>query len=388
LINQGTVYGPFYTSPAVQQGKTYTIKVYVRNSLGFESTPVQVVKVALGKDLPPGNVPSILSAIEIGGELILKWEPAIDLDTLRYEWRYKSTAFSASYGTYTGEEADWTAGVLIDRVDKLSERFKGIPVGTFYFAVRAIDSIGNYSPAVAQVQRTITSDVDAFLQDHEFVAPVTLTNIAAIDMLEGRWKKRWETSVAGDQASSQLPNPVNSGSNPVLQYHTSASVTWEGESWDLGESVTGDWTIIPDITIPNGSVTYTVRTSPDGSTWTSQAAGLSWKGTTRYVRPQITSTTVSSFRLNAPPKMSLAAVTHSESGSTTSNAGSAKTISLTGKYVKAVQIVITPKGTTHRMGVYDNVVLSLSGANSFDVYIFDAAGNQVANDFLWTFEGF
>ena len=56
--------------------------------------------------------------------------------------------------------------------------------------------------------------------------------------------------------------------------------------------------------------------------------------------------------------------------------------------MKAVRITVTPLGTVARMPTVDNVVLSLVGANSFDVYLFDAAGTQVASSFNWDMEGF
>jgi hypothetical protein len=86
--------------------------------------------------------------------------------------------------------------------------------------------------------------------------------------------------------------------------------------------------------------------------------------------------------------MSLAAVTHRESGTDTSSRGCGETISLAGTFTKAVSINIQPKGTAARMATVDNVVLSLVSTNTFDVYLFDAAGVQVASDFDWTFEGF
>ena len=75
-------------------------------------------------------------------------------------------------------------------------------------------------------------------------------------------------------------------------------------------------------------------------------------------------------------------------GPVTSSAGAATTVSLTGEYAKAVRITITPLGTAARMSTLNNVVLTTSGANSFDVYLFDAAGTQVASSFNWDFEGF
>lgn len=378
VIHEGTTPGTTYSSPAVQQGKTYTVKVFTRSGLGYESAALQDSKTAQGKLLAPGNVPAITSSIEIGGEVLLQWTPAVDIDVVRYEWRYGPTS-----------GFDWSTATLIDRVDGLRARFRGLPTGAWRFAVKAIDSVGNYSATATTVDITVTSDADAFLQDREFVSPV-LTNMIEIPALEGVWKRRWVTSLASDQWNTAIPNPVNSGANPVFSYHASVSGRWEGESWDFGAVVTGDWTIVADVTVLSGTAIYEIEHSNDGSSWTPET-GTSWKGAARFVRPVIRSTTSSTLLLNSPPKMTLAAVTRRESsgGSVeTSLASGPKTISLSGKYIKAVAINITPRGTAARIATVDNIVLSLTGANSFDVYIFDAAGAQVATDFSWDFEGF
>lgn len=378
VIHEGMTPGTTYSSPAVQQGKTYTVKVFTRSGLGYESAALQDSKTAQGKLLAPGDVPAITSSLEIGGEVLLQWTPAVDIDVVRYEWRYGSTS-----------GFDWTTATLIDRVDGLRARFRGLPTGTWRFAVKAIDSVGNYSAAATTVDITVTSDADAFLQDREFVSP-TLTNMIEIPALEGVWKRRWATSLASDQWNTVMPNPVNSGANPVFSYHASVSGRWEGESWDFGAVVTGDWAIVADVTVLSGTAIYEIEHSNDGSAWTPET-GTSWKGAARFVRPVIRSATSSTLLLNAPPKMTLAAITRRESsgGSVeTSLSSGPKTITLSGKYIKAVAINITPRGTAARIATVDNIVLSLSGANTVDVYIFDAAGAQVATDFSWDFEGF
>jgi hypothetical protein len=377
VIHEGSTQGLAYASPAVQQGKTYVVDVTARNELGFVSSVLEGTQAALGKLLPPGNVPAIIRALEIGGEVLLEIEAAIDIDIQRYEWRY---------GPVSG--FTWEAAILIDQIDGLRARFKGLPIGPWRLAVKAIDSVGNYSPTETTVDLTVTSDSDAFIQDHEFTAP-TLTNMLALPMLEGVWKQRWETSVAGDQWNSVMPNPVNSGGNPVASYHASATSKFQGEAWDLGSPITGDWQLAPNTTDLTGTATYAIETSPDGSAWTPQA-GVSYKGTARYVRPVIQTLTTGTILITAPPKISLAAVTHSEAfGPLTSNAGSAKTITLVGRYTSAVKINITPRGTVGRSYSVDNVVVGLGVPNTLDVYLFDAAtGAQVASDFTGEFEGF
>lgn len=379
VIHEGTTASTTYTTPAVQQNKLYTVRVFTLSELGYESAVVSTTITVAGKTTPPGAVPGISSALEIGGEVLLTWLPAVDVDIVRYEWRY---------GAVSG--FTWDSANLIDRVDGLRARFRGLPVGTWRFAVKAIDSVGRYSTTATTVDVTITADTAAFLQDREFTSP-TLTNLEEVPQLEGQestaWKRRWMTRVAADAWNTAMPNPVNSGSNPVASYHASAASKFQGESWDLGESIAADWQIIADVTALTGSVIYEIETSANGSTWTTQAAGTSFKGAARYVRPVIRTETTSTMVINKPPRMALIATSKTEANTTTSLASGASVISLVNKYFKAVRITVTPLGTSSKTATVDNVIVSTSGANSFDVYIFNSSGTQIASDFYWEFEG-
>lgn len=373
-IFEGPAVGTEYVSPPVQQGQTYSVQVQARNVLGFLASPAATASAtAQGKLLVPGNVPRISQAIELGGEVLLAWDAAVDIDIIRYEWRYTPNTTGGS----------WESATFIDRVDSLRARFKGLPVGTHRFYVKAIDSVPQYSATAAYVDITITSDANAFLQALEFVSP-TLTNMIAYRVEGERWS-RWITAFA-DTWNTLFPSAMSTYTNPIASYHTAGTSKFVGESQDVGSLITGAWSMSAQVTALSGTVVYSIETSPDNATWTPQA-GISYTGAARYVRAVIETT--GAMEILRPPVISLAAVTRKESGGpVTSSAGAATTVSLAGKYAKAVRITVTPNGTTARMPTVDNVVLSLSGANSFDVYLFDAAGTQVASSFRWDFEGF
>lgn len=373
-IFEGPTVGTEYVSPPVQQGQTYSVQVQARNVLGFLASPAATASAtAQGKLLVPGNVPRISQAIELGGEVLLAWDAAVDIDIIRYEWRYTPNTTGGS----------WESATFIDRVDSLRARFKGLPVGTHRFYVKAIDSVPQYSATAAYVDITITSDANAFLQALEFVSP-TLTNMIAYRVEGERWS-RWITAFA-DTWNTLFPSAMSTYTNPIASYHTAGTSKFVGESQDVGSLITGAWSMSAQVTALSGTVVYSIETSPDNATWTPQA-GISYTGAARYVRAVIETT--GAMEILRPPVITLAAVTRKESGGpVTSSAGAATTISLAGKYAKAVRITVTPNGTTARMPTVDNVVLSLSGANSFDVYLFDAAGTQVASSFRWDFEGF
>ncbi|MBL0142667.1 MAG: hypothetical protein IPP91_11340 [Betaproteobacteria bacterium] len=346
VIHEGTTPDLSYSSPAVQQGITYTVKVWAFNNLGFEcDTPVSTNHAALGKLLPPGNVPAITQAVEIGGDVLLSWSPAIDIDVVRYEWRY------ASPGAFV-----WSSATLIDRPDGLRAVFKGLPVGTWRLGVKAIDSVGNYSATETTVDLTITTDANSFAQEREFTSP-TLTNMVAIPPLEGVNKSRWATRIAADQWNSVMPNPVNSGGNPVISYHASGDQKWLGETWDLANTIAGDWSLIPYVSVLSGSAIYSIETSPDGSTWTPHT-GTAWNGSTRFIRPVIQALGTSTIVVYQPPKIAfIATIKKSSGGPVTSLASGGKTIVLPDHYAQ-LATKITPLGTTARMATVDNVVIN------------------------------
>jgi hypothetical protein len=81
-------------------------------------------------------------------------------------------------------------------------------------------------------------------------------------------------------------------------------------------------------------------------------------------------------------------VGRSESGSVTTSATVATTVSLANRYAKAVSIQLTAaSGSTPRFPTYDNVVVGTGVTNSFDAYAFDAAGAKQATSCAWVFTG-
>lgn len=379
LVFEGPCTGAEYVSPPVQQGQGYTVEVRARNVLGFLSAVAAKSATALGKLLAPGAVPRISQAIEIGGEVLLAWDPSVDIDVIRYEWRYTPNSTAGS----------WESATLIDRVDGLRTRFKGLPVGTHRFYVKPIDSVSQYSTSATYADVTVTSDADAYLQSTEFVNPTMPFRILAY-RVDGERHQRWITNWDGTW-DANFTAAMSTYTNPIATYGFAASTIsrFESEIVDMSAPVSGDWTYAPNaVDIGGGGLGTWIQTgltSPPGTV----QSGLTFSATARYVRAYVsTNVAGQAFHITRPPELSLAAVSRKESaGPVTSSAGAATTISLTGKYFKVVRITITPRGTVARMSTINNIVLSLSGANSFDVYLFDQAGTQVASDFNWDFEG-
>lgn len=136
-----------WPSPEVEEGVLHTVEVRTVSKLGALSSAVSDTISPLGKFLPPGDVPQI-SGSYIAGEIRLSWQPAIDIDIWRYELRTGPVGVS------------WDDAALVDRVDGLSLTVPGVPLGTWDWLVKAIDSVGLYSPAAARVTVAVTLPQD------------------------------------------------------------------------------------------------------------------------------------------------------------------------------------------------------------------------------------
>jgi hypothetical protein len=364
---------PQYRTPAIQEGKTYLINVYTVSVTGAKSAAVQASKLAVGKTLPPAfPIGATFDCFEIGGEVIGSYTAAIDIDTLRYQ---------ISYGAVGGS---WATSTFVDLVDAQRFRIRGvIPEGTWVVYVAAKDSVGNYSATQLSKTVTVTSDAGAFISRATFSSP-TLTNLLAF-VLRPDMRQRYITNVASDSVNSIFTAAMSTYTNPIATYRTAGNSKYQSESYDIGVAVSASFVADIAYTDLGGTAVIKIETSLNGSAWTTWTQS-SVRTEARFVRLILEST--GAFEIVGLPGITIAAVGRKESGGpTTSSASAATVITLTGKYVKAIRITVTPRGTTAREVTVNNVILSTSGTNSFEVYLFDANGTQVASDFTWDFEG-
>lgn len=376
--------GLFLSQPA-QQLVTYDVDVYAVNTLGVLSLAVTRSVFIDGKTFPPSDVPTIVQAMEIGGEVLLAWEPAADFDVIRYEWR-------VDLGD-TG--APWESLQVLDRIDGLRARFRGVPEGTHRFCVRAVDSVGNYSANSRCVTIIVTLDENAFVRGHVFTNPTTVL-MARIDSppddppVAGTYP-RWVTNDPARAWDTAMPSPIDSGVAPVFTYGAGAGIaTWTGEVYDLGATLTASFRMFPNLTIFSGTVATYLEHSTDANTWTREEVSdvVGWTGTARFIRPYIEGSPGAAFLISGGVTVEVVANATSESGNARSSASTFSRVTLQGRYAKAVSVVVTPINTSEaRFPTVDNLVIGTDVVNTFDVYIHKANGQQSAEDYLWNFEG-
>lgn len=375
-----------WLSQPVQQLTTYRVDVYAVNSLSVFSPSASQNITINGKQFPPSDVPAIVQAMEIGGEVLFTILPAADFDTIRYEWRVDLGNVGQA----------WDAMKVVDTIDSLRARFRGIPEGTHRFCVKAIDSVGNYSTNGRCAVLTVTLDENAFVRDLLFVNP-TLVSMVATDVpfVEGESATLSPTWFTNDPAKSwdtAMPSPIDSGTDPVYSYGKPAGIaSWRGETHDLGYELTAAFRVSYEGGIASGGVRVFLEHSMDGTTWTQEelADGVGWTGTARFLRPYLeSSVAASAWYVRGGVRVSIVANSTKESGQARSSASTYRRITLQKQYAKAVFIGITPINTNEaRFPTVDNVVIGIGVTNTFDVYIHKANGQQSADDFIWNFEG-
>ncbi len=371
LIDTATARAAEYVTGAVQEGVEYVIKVATISSIGAVGAWAQANITPAGKMLIPGDVPS-MSGFEAGGKIYLYWTPAVDLDIWRYELRYGTTG-----GT-------WEAATLIDRIDALRYVAQDIPVGTWKIWGKALDSVGQYSTNAASVTITVTSDASAFLVDrYEQTAP-TLSNVAEYALNRYDGVRRFVTedgAMFGTKYSANLATYTNA----LATYHASVTSTLTGESEDFGQVLGGDWRGETVSSALSGSISQILETSQNGSAWTTHA-GLTAKTNARFARVKLTALTTATLYAEIPGQaVRLDAIPRSEVGAGTSSAAGAVTITLANQYTAVKRLTITPEGSTARSYTYD--AISLGVPTTFQVHIFDAAGNRIASPFRYDFQG-
>lgn len=371
VVQSGTAGRGATTWPSgpVQEGVTHQLDIYVLSSIGAESIAASVVITPQGKQLPPGNVPS-LSGYEVGGEVRLRWTAAVDIDIWRYEIRWGTPGVS------------WGSAALLDRVDALSLVSKDTPAGTWDFLVCALDSVGNYSPSPARKTVTVTLDAASILVDrHDFSAPV-VSGMQEYSLWPGDTYRRW---ISEDDVpmADKFVGALADYPDPMGAYSAGAN-SWQTETHDFGIFLSGNWSGELAVTPLAGTVDQYLDLSPDGSAWSSHA-GLTAKTGGRFARMRVNAVGAALVLLPVA-QLRIDAIPRQEEGLATSSSSGPCTVTLAGVYALSKGLPqITVAGTGFATATVDNIVTG--SPTSFDVYVFDDAANLISRDFGFVWKG-
>jgi hypothetical protein len=377
-----------YVTPPVPDGVSIQVDVQIVSNvsavsaIGVGSSDVTTIN---GKTTPPTDVTN-LYGFEAGGKVFLYWQAALDLDIWRYEIRYGTTGQT------------WDQATLLDRVDGLTYIAEGLPAGTHRIHVKALDSQGNYSVNSDYADIIVSLDAGAFAAESRVLAgDLGHADTDYISSYVIACATVYITDFGDSVSYGHVGYPLHTGTftdnslgnTPFAHPHTAGTSVLVSEQWDYGVTVTGNVGIVCEYTDLSGTATLIVQTKVNsGDAWTSHSSA-STSTTFRYVRAKISTTgtmrvTSMTGKVTVVPKKEMGVLT-----STNATPGVATTVSLGGKYAKYTSVQLTAKNTSGNkyFCIYDNVVLSLTGANSFDVFVFDHAGTQVNSALSWTFEG-
>lgn len=371
-VFQGSSVTEEYVSPAVQEDRLYRFSVVMVNGIGQRSSSVSIELSALGKFLPPGDVP-YLDAVEAGGIVFLSWGVAVDIDAplLVYELRYGPVGVT------------WAAATRINILSSLAYTVYGTPAGTYDFLVKARDDVGLYSVNATRKQVRVTSDAGSItMLLHTFTAPVTLTNFAPVYTIAETWVtdrgELWkfgetnvdDTTTPWTSSWMNYPEPVPADvGNAVLLT----------EVWDSGlvlAATVGSQADVLVYTPPTaplpGALAMEVGYSTDGTNFTYTTGG---RVTARYYRVRVTVPANTAVRIGHV-SVQLAIAPISETGVKAVSTGDRK-VSMKNRYASITSITLTVQGSTGLTAVYDAIDL-VSTPQTFDIYVFNSANAQVS----------
>ncbi|MFZ3042054.1 MAG: hypothetical protein WA108_09740, partial [Thiobacillus sp.] len=333
-----------YRTGAVKEAVEYIVKVAVISAIGAVGEWAQANITPLGKYLIPGDVPS-LTVFEAGGRVYGTAGKAIDIDILRYSWRYWPVGGS------------WAAGTVIDEADALRMISDTIPVGTWIIGVKAIDSVRQESANARTATVVVTSDANSFFVDsYESNAP-TLTNMVAYKLTREDPNTYYVTD-DGVSWDSKFPNAMDTYVNPLFTYHASVTSSWLGEGEDFGQLLGGNWSGEAVVSMLTGSYTSAMGFSTNGSAY-AYLAGLSHKTNARFARLKHEALTTSTMVVTVPGQtIRLDAVPRTEIADFVTSATVPTLIQLENTYSAAKKIVPMLEGATARTASYDRVMLA------------------------------
>jgi hypothetical protein len=377
---------PSFRSGALQEGVTYQVSVSSVSLYGGTTSGSALTGSLFmyGKLLPPGDVAE-LSGFEAGGKVHLWWTQAIDIDIALYEIRYGSTAGS------------WDTATTIERINALTYVAQTVPPGLWRFYVKAVDSVGSYSPNPAIKDINVTIDASSFLVSQYFFTAPTVVSMT-------QWFNRpdpvikW-TSDFGDGIGYGADNPDNNigtfgdslASTPFATPHSTGTSpgtsSWTSETWDVGIPVSGTWQAqFDEVQVHAGTVSFFIDISTSASTGPfTRTTGISALANGRWARIGAYST--GAFTLSGAASLAVNVTPRREFGILSTVSSGPVTVNLANRYFLAKSIQVTGQGTTVVNPVYDNVVVGTGVANSFDIYAFNQAGTQMAASCSWIFEG-
>ena len=348
LVHTGVAWDELYISPAMQEGRAYSIAVRVVSKSGVAGTAASTTLTMNGKlGTLPGNVPSFV-CVEAGGKVYARWTAATDLDTLDYEIRYGTVGAAGTRPpTCSGSPA-------------LAYTIEGIPAGTWDFLIKARDSYKQYRATEAEQTVTVTLDSAATALGNRTFSSPTLSNMVAY-AIDG--VTRWTTDNGSDTWSYGYTGTAwNSDSridNVWVNPTGAATCSWTSDSWDLGSTLAATVSTNLAPVAHLGTATVEIGYSADDSTYV-WVIGAAAKVVGRYIRVRASSV-AGAMTIVGPITATATGMTRREPGTVTVPASGTAIVTLSSAFTQYKSIQLTPYATTAQKAVCDAVETSGGG---------------------------
>jgi hypothetical protein len=350
---------------------THAFIVRALDSVGLYSLNDARVDITVGA---PAAVTGF-TGFEVGGEARLSWNAVPGIGVANYEIRYGTTSVT------------WDDATLLNRTDTLRLVSRDVPEGTWKFLIKSISVEGFFSETAATVTFDVTRDSAAFLVDTaEFDSP-TLSNMAEYRLGRTDTVRRFVTE-DGVAWGTKFANAMSTYTNPLYTYGNVTS-SWTSESYDFGQSLSGNWSGTFDAAAVAGTISKAMEVGPDGSSWTAYES-LTAKTGARFARLKASAESGSFLHVTLPTaQVRIDAVPREETGFVTTLASGGALVQLGIEYGAAQSISLASRGTASRTSVYDRVLvapatgLQLSntvgagGGNRFVYWQISNAGGRV-----------
>jgi len=370
-----TSFGP------LEEGVEYTIEVVAVTSL-FEGAPNSIDETPNGKDLVPPNV-TIFDVFEVGGQVRLSWGEVVDLDIIGYEIKFGAVGVTYENATQ------------LNVVESLRYITNEVPEGTYDFLIKAKDSVGQFSPQAKRASSIAVTLDERNLLVGNGIYPAR----SNLDLLVHRTKEvrcsTYEiiyTKPSSETWSDLFNGAVLPSSGSIASKQTFPSSGFfrhaTGYYTLAGTSVSGNFGFVSSVTnYTSGTLEYQFL-GTDLSVNFTQYQSSSVQANAKYGYLEYRGTGI--VRIDLSQQLyRVNAVTKNETGTFASATGG-KTVPLVGKYTKYKNITATPifSGTAAAAYCVIDAVDFTSDPNTFDVYMFNAAGDELPNkNFIWRFEG-
>lgn len=351
--------------------ETYKVAIRVRSTIDTVSPwSTKTIKLE-GKKTPPTNVTGF-QGFEAGGEVFLEWEAAQDLDLVRYELQYMPVGHA-----WNGQFAK-----RLNYADTTRFSTKDIPAGEWDIAIKAQDSVGNFSVTEARLKVNVTLDDDAYLATTYEYQYYTLENMYPYRIGGDVY---YVTYHPADTWANTFTKPLGEYTRPLATYHRPVDSSVTTETKDLGHIISGDFVAKSAARAISGTFTESLDVSKDNQTFTKTPTVA--RTAARYAKYMASATGESTLVVKRPVTLELSAQTRNEKGTRTSSATSVTRITLRGRYYKVLHVGVTSIRGLNAQAIVDDVVVGLNRPNYFDVIVIDQNRNRLAADFTYKFEG-